>query len=199
MCSALDLCCRSVPQSAEAINQCRICPRVGSHMVCWSRRGRGMPTPKENKGLCSGPEYFKAWERGKVQFLIECFEIYRCIWAMFIFQNKARSVCPVFVCRCWELFLGVSSPELPGALGLWGCGCPWHVPAAWPSPCLEALVRTCTFVGISWLSQHICMVPSACTHHYLKPECIYICKNYYRQSPKFNYSSVRILYFTEFA
>lgn len=55
-----DLCCRSVPQPAEAINQCRICPRVGSHMVCRSRRGRGMPTPKANKGLCSGPEYFKA-------------------------------------------------------------------------------------------------------------------------------------------
>lgn len=55
-----DLCRRSVSRTAEAINQCRICPRVGSHMVCRSRRGRGMPTPKENKGLCLGPEYFKA-------------------------------------------------------------------------------------------------------------------------------------------
>lgn len=118
---------------------------------------------------------------------------------MFFFQNKAHFVCPVLVCRCWELFLGVSSSEL---LLLWGCGCPWHVPAAWlcwPSPCMEALMRTCTSGGVSWLSQHICMVPSACTHHYLKPRYIYICKNYYIQSPKLNYSSVRILYFTEFA
>lgn len=39
---------------------------------------------------------------------------------MFIFQNKAHSVCPVFACRCWELFLGVSSSEAPQCSGAAG-------------------------------------------------------------------------------
>lgn len=43
---------------------------------------------------------------------------------MFIFQNKAHFVCPVFVCRSWELFLGVSSPELLLLWGCWGVGAP---------------------------------------------------------------------------
>lgn len=87
---------------------------------------------------------------------------------MFIFQNKAHFVCPVFACRCWELFLGVSSSEAPqcsGAAG--GVGTPGTCQQpgpCWPSPCL---VGICTFGGfpgfpntLVWFPAHVHIIIS---------------------------------------